>query len=247
MVGVKLIRAAGFLVQKELQHFSEILRDPKRPFLAILGGAKVSDKIKVINNLLDVVDEMIIGGGMAYTFKKVAEHKNIGNSLFDEGGAKIVEGLVEKANKKGVKMHFPVDYITANKFSKDAEVGYATDEEGGIPDGWMGLDIGPKSREIFAEVVGRASTIIWNGPMGVFEFDNFAAGTKAVMDAMVEATKRGAITVIGGGDTATCAAKWGTEDKVTHVSTGGGVSLMLLEGEELPAIAALSPVDAVSK
>jgi len=239
MVGINLVRAAGFLVKKELQNFSEILREPKRPFLAILGGAKVSDKIKVINNLLDVVDEMIIAGGMAYTFKKVVEGVHIGNSLFDQAGAEIVHGLVEKAKNKNVRLTFPVDYVTADKFAKDANVGYATDAEG-IPEGWQGLDCGPKSVELFREVISRANTIIWNGPVGVFEFDKFAAGTKAVMDAVVEAHQsRGATVVIGGGDTASCAEKWGVEDKVTHVSTGGGVSLMLLEGQELPAITAL--------
>jgi len=242
MVGVNLVRASGFLVKKELQNFSDILREPKRPFLAILGGAKVSDKIKVINNLLDVVDEMIIGGGMAYTFKKVVEGVNIGNSLFDKAGAEIVHGLVEKAKAKNVKLTFPVDYLTADKFAKDANVGTATDAEG-IPEGLMGLDCGPKSRELFAEAVGRAQTIIWNGPLGVFEFDNFAAGTKSVMDAVVEAHAKGATVVIGGGDTASCAEKWGVEDKVTHVSTGGGVSLMLLEGQDLPAITALDNAD----
>jgi len=233
------IRAAGFLVQKELKYFAELLENPQRPFLAILGGAKVSDKIHVINNLLDKVDEMIIGGGMAFTFKKVVFGVKIGNSLFDEGGAKIVQGIMEKAKKNNVQIHFPVDYVTADKFSKDAQVGYATDEEG-IPEGWQGLDAGPKSIEIFKQAVQRANTVVWNGPIGVFEFPKFAAGSKAVLDAVVEATSRGATTVIGGGDTATLVEQNGAMDKVSHVSTGGGVSLMLLEGKELPAIAALS-------
>jgi phosphoglycerate kinase len=239
MVGIDLPRAAGFLVQKELKHFAEILEAPQRPFLSILGGAKVSDKILMINNLLDKVDEMIIGGGMAYTFKKVCFGVKTGNSLFDEGGAKVVEEILEKAKRKNVQLHFPVDYVTADRFNKDAQVGYATDEEG-IPDGLMGLDCGPRSRENFAAVIARAKTIVWNGPLGVFEFPNFAAGTKAALDAVVEATKNGATSVIGGGDTATCVEQWGAMDKVTHVSTGGGVSLMLLEGQELPAITALS-------
>jgi len=240
MVGIELpIRAAGFLVQKELKYFAELLENPQRPFLAILGGAKVSDKIHVINNLLDKVDEMIIGGGMAFTFKKVVFGVKIGNSLFDEGGAKIVQGIMEKAKKNNVQIHFPVDYVTADKFSKDAQVGYATDEEG-IPEGWQGLDAGPKSIEIFKQAVQRAKTVVWNGPIGVFEFPKFAAGSKAVLDAVVEATSRGATTVIGGGDTATLVEQNGAMDKVSHVSTGGGVSLMLLEGKELPAIAALS-------
>jgi phosphoglycerate kinase len=239
MVGVDLPRAAGFLVNKELKHFAEILEKPERPFLSILGGAKVSDKIHLINNLLDKVDEMIIGGGMAYTFKKVVYNVEIGKSIFDEGGAKIVKDIVAKAEKNGVKLHFPVDYVTADKFSKDAQVGQATDEEG-IPEGWQGLDVGPKSRALFREVVLRAKTIVWNGPVGVFEFPSFAEGSKDLLSAVVEATKNGATSVIGGGDTATLVEQQGAMDKVSHVSTGGGVSLMLLEGQELPAVTALS-------
>jgi len=239
MVGVDLPRAAGFLVNKELKHFAEILEKPERPFLSILGGAKVSDKIHLINNLLDKVDEMIIGGGMVYTFKKVVYGVEIGKSIFDEGGAKIVKDIVAKAEKNGVKLHFPVDYVTADKFSKDAQVGSATDEEG-IPEGWQGLDVGPKSRAQFREVVLRAKTIVWNGPAGVFEFPAFAEGSKDLLNAVLEATKNGATSVIGGGDTATLVEQQGAMDKVSHVSTGGGVSLMLLEGQELPAVTALS-------
>lgn len=239
MVGVDLPRAAGFLVNKELKHFAEILEKPERPFLSILGGAKVSDKIHLINNLLDKVDEMIIGGGMAYTFKKVVYNVEIGKSIFDEGGAKIVKDIVAKAEKNGVKLHFPVDYVTADKFSKDAQVGQATDDEG-IPEGWQGLDVGPKSRALFREVVLRAKTIVWNGPVGVFEFPSFAEGSKDLLSAVLEATKNGATSVIGGGDTATLVEQQGAMDKVSHVSTGGGVSLMLLEGQELPAVTALS-------
>jgi len=233
-------KAAGFLMKKELDYFARALENPEKPFLSILGGAKVSDKIQLIDNLLDKVDEMIIGGGMAYTFKKVVFGVNIGSSLFDEKGAEIVKNLVEKAKKNNVKLHFPVDYITADSFKEDAKTGTA-DDESGIPDGWQGLDCGPKSRELFAEVIGRAKTIIWNGPVGVFEWDNFDAGTRAVMDAVVKATENGATTIIGGGDTATCAAKYGVEDKLSHVSTGGGVSLELLEGKTLPGVAILSP------
>eukprot|EP01087_Luapelamoeba_hula_P016681 TRINITY_DN5153_c0_g1_i1.p1 TRINITY_DN5153_c0_g1~~TRINITY_DN5153_c0_g1_i1.p1 ORF type:complete len:435 (-),score=110.13 TRINITY_DN5153_c0_g1_i1:77-1339(-) len=238
MVGVDLPRAAGFLVKKELQSFSEVLQEPKRPFLAMLGGAKVSDKIKVIKNLLNVVDEMIIGGGMAYTFKKVSQDAKIGNSIFDAEGAKIVDELLAKAKEKGVKIHLPVDNVCGDKFDKNCQVQTVTDETG-VPDGWMGLDVGPESRKQFAEVIARAETIVWNGPFGVFEFDSFAAGTKETLERVTEATQRGATTIIGGGETASCAQKWGVEDKLTHVSTGGGVSLMLLEGEELPAITAL--------
>lgn len=240
MVGVELSqRAAGFLMKKELDYFAKVMETPERPYLAILGGSKVSDKIKIITNLLDKVDEMIIGGGMAFTFKKVLEGVQIGSSLFDEAGAKIVHEIVEKAKAKGVKLHLPVDYVTADKFDASAKVGYATDATG-IPDGHLGLDVGDKSIAIFKEAVLRAKTIMWNGPVGVFEFENFAKGTKAVMDAVVEVTAHGAVTVVGGGDTATAAAKWGTEKKISHVSTGGGASLELLEGREMPGIAALS-------
>jgi len=240
MVGCALSqRASGFLMKKELTYFAKALETPVKPFLAILGGAKVKDKIQLINNMLDRVDEMIVGGGMAFTFRKVHDKMNIGTSLYDEEGAAIVEDLLAKAAAKGVKVHLPVDFVTADKFAEDATVGAAT-LESGIPDGVMGLDCGPASNKLFAEVVGRAKTIVWNGPAGVFEFENFASGTKSLMDAVVQATANGATTIIGGGDTATCCAKWGTEDKVSHVSTGGGASLELLEGKVLPGVAALS-------
>ncbi|XP_066598499.1 phosphoglycerate kinase isoform X2 [Prorops nasuta] len=233
------IRASGFLLKKELEYFAKALDNPQKPFLAILGGAKIADKIQLINNLLDKVNEMIIGGGMAYTFLKVSKGLKIGNSLFDEEGSKIVNDLLAKAQKNNVQIHLPVDFVTADKFAENAAVGSA-DLATGIPDGWMGLDVGPKSRELFAEPIKRAKVIVWNGPAGVFEFENFSKGTKALMDNVVEATVNGAITIIGGGDTATCAAKWKTEDKVSHVSTGGGASLELLEGKVLPGVAALS-------
>ncbi len=240
MVGVTLPqRAAGFLLKKELDAFAQVLDNPKRPVLAILGGAKVADKIQLISNLLDRVNEMIIGGGMAYTFKKICFGMEIGNSLFDKEGAKIVADLLKKAEAKGVKIHLPVDYVTGDKFGPDANVGAATDKTG-IPAGWEGFDCGPETNKQNAAVIARAKTIIWNGPLGVFEIDKFAVGTKAAMEAVVKATQAGAITVIGGGDTATAAAKWKTDDKVTHCSTGGGASLELLEGKELPGIKALS-------
>jgi len=232
-------RAAGFLLKKELTYFSKALNNPERPFLAILGGAKVADKIQLIENMLDKVDEMIIGGGMAFTFRKINDNMSIGTSLYDEEGAKIVPKLMEKAKAKNVKLHFPVDFVTADKFAEDAAVGAATVEEG-IPDGWMGLDCGPKSRQAFAEVISRAKVVVWNGPAGVFEFENFSQGTRALMDSVVSLTSAGGVTIIGGGDTATCCAKYGTEDKVSHVSTGGGASLELLEGKVLPGVAALS-------
>jgi len=236
-------RAAGFLLKKELTYFSKALDNPKRPFLAILGGAKVADKIQLIENMLDKVDEMIIGGGMAFTFRKIMDNMAIGTSLYDEEGAKTVPSILEKAKAKGVKLHFPVDFVTADKFAEDAAVGAAT-VEGGIPDGWMGLDCGPKSSQLFAEVIARAKVVVWNGPAGVFEFEAFSKGTRALMDSVVALTNAGGITIIGGGDTATCAAKYNTEDKVSHVSTGGGASLELLEGKLLPGVAALSPLPA---
>merc|ERR1712232_428433 len=232
-------KAAGRLMKKELDYFAKALDAPEKPFLAILGGAKVSDKIQIIDNLLDKVDEMIIGGGMAYTFKKVCNGVQIGKSLFDSKGAEIVKDLTAKAEKNGVKLHFPIDYITADDFNENAKTGTA-DDESGIPDDWQGLDCGPKSNAAFAEVVGRAKTILWNGPMGVFEWDSFDKGTRSLMDAVCNATSNGVTTIIGGGDTATCAKKYGVEDKLSHVSTGGGASLELLEGKLLPGVAALT-------
>jgi len=232
-------RAAGLLLKKELDYFGRALQSPKRPFLAILGGAKVSDKIQLIENLLDKVDMMIVGGGMAYTFMKVCKGMKIGKSLFDEAGSKIVERLLKKAEEKNVKFFLPIDFVTADAFTKDANTTVVSAEQG-IPDELMGLDIGPETSKLFSDAVLQAGTIVWNGPMGVFEFDKFANGTKAVMDAMVKSTEAGNITIIGGGDTATCAAKYETEDKVSHVSTGGGASLELLEGKVLPGVDALS-------
>jgi phosphoglycerate kinase len=240
MVGVTLPkRAAGFLLKKELDAFAQVLDHPKRPLLAILGGAKVADKIQLINNLLDKADELIIGGGMAYTFHRTLSNMEIGKSIFDPEGAKIVPDLVAKAAAKGVKLHLPSDFVAADRFAADAQTKPATVLTG-IPAGWEGLDCGPETIKANAAVIARAKTIIWNGPLGVFEFDAFAAGTRAAMDALVAATANGAITVIGGGDTATAAAKWKTDDQVTHCSTGGGASLELLEGKSLPGIAALS-------
>jgi len=240
MVGVDLPqKAAGFLMKKELDYFARALEKPQRPFLAILGGAKVSDKIQLIDNLLDKVDTLVICGGMAFTFKKALYGISIGTSLFDEAGSKTVGKLMDKAKEKNVKVVLPVDYITADKFDKDANTGTATDDEG-IPDGWMGLDCGENSIALYKEAIADAKTILWNGPAGVFEFDKFANGTKATLDAAVAACDAGKIVIIGGGDTATVAAKYGVEDKLSHVSTGGGASLELLEGKELPGVVALS-------
>jgi phosphoglycerate kinase len=232
-------KVAGFLMEKELEAFAAVIEHPQRPLLAILGGAKIADKIPLIRNLLDKADEIIIGGGMAYTFLKVLNGMEIGDSLYDAAGAEIIPDLMEKAKAKGVQIHLPVDFVTADKFAEDAATGYATAEEG-IPAGWQGLDVGPKSREKFAEVIARAKTVVWNGPAGVFEFALFAEGTKSMADAVAAATASGATTVVGGGDTATAAKKFGVINKVTHASTGGGASLELLEGKTLPGVAALN-------
>jgi phosphoglycerate kinase len=242
MVGVALKdKAAGFLMEAELNAFAKVLDNPKRPLLAILGGAKIKDKIPLINNLIEKSDEIIIGGGMSFTFKKVLENMPIGTSLFDEEGAKIVPELMAKAKAKGVKITLPVDFITADRFPGSPDdiaamkMGVA-DAKAGVPDGWMGLDAGPKSRELFAEAIARSNTIIWNGPPGVFEVAQFAEGTKAMAVAFAAATARGAITVVGGGDTATAAKKAKIVDKVSHCSTGGGASLEFLEGKALPGV-----------
>jgi phosphoglycerate kinase len=238
MVGVDLPqKAAGFLMEAEINAFNAVLDSPKRPLLAILGGAKIADKIPLITNLLDKANDIIIGGGMAFTFRKVLNGWEIGASLFDEEGAKIIPELAEKAKAKGVNLHLPVDFVCGDKFAPDANVSAATDS---IPAGLMGLDAGPQTRELFAKVIANSKTIIWNGPPGVFEFDAFAEGTKSMAAAIAAATQAGAITVVGGGDTATAAKKFGVADKVTHCSTGGGASLEFLEGKVLPGVAALS-------
>jgi phosphoglycerate kinase len=240
VTGVELPhKVAGFLVEKELAAFAAVLENPQRPLLAILGGAKIADKIPLIRNLVEKADDIIIGGGMAYTFHKVLNGMQIGNSLFDPAGAEIVAELVAKAKEKGVRIHLPVDFITGDAFSPTATTGSAT-VESGIPEGWEGFDCGPKTRELFAKVIASAKTIVWNGPCGVFEFDIFAEGTKAMANAVAAATEAGAITIVGGGDTATAAKKFGVIDKVTHASTGGGASLELLEGKILPGVAALN-------
>ncbi|CAL1546124.1 unnamed protein product [Lymnaea stagnalis] len=233
-------KACGMLMRKELDFFERILETPERPLLAILGGAKISDKIPLIVNLLDVVDEMIIGGGMAFTFLKELRGMAIGDSLYDKGGAEMVHEIMERAERNGVQIHLPEDFITADKFADDAALGVG-DVAVGIPEGWMGLDVGPLSRARFADVIAKAKTVVWNGPPGVFEMDNFSEGTKSMMDAIVQATEAGVLTIVCGGDTATCCKKFKTEDKVSHVSTGGGASLELLEGNTLPGVAALDP------
>src|SRR4051812_41723140 len=236
MVGIELKhKAAGFLMEAELTAFAKVLEHPQRPLLAILGGAKIADKIPLINNLLEKANELIIGGGMAFTFKKELEGMAIGDSLFDPEGAKIAKDLFAKAKAKGVKITLPVDFVIADKFDPNASTKVVSDKEG-IPAGWMGLDAGPKSIELYTQVIGRAKTVIWNGPSGVFEFDKFAGSTKAMADAIAKATASGATTVVGGGDTATAAKKFKVDDKVSHCSTGGGASLEFLEGKALPGV-----------
>lgn len=240
MVGIQASeRAAGFLMGKELSYFSKALENPKRPFLAILGGAKVSDKIQLINNLIPKVDRLIVGGGMAFTFKKAYENMPIGDSLFDAEGAKIVPEIMANAEKHNVEVILPVDFITADRFAPDANTGTATDERG-IRDGWMGLDCGPRSAQRFAEAIASAETIVWNGPPGVFEFAAFSKGSAAMSAACALASQHRSTVIVGGGDTATVAKKFGAAEHLTHVSTGGGASLELLEGKELPGVSALS-------
>mgnify|MGYP000318380214 CR=1 FL=1 len=222
----------GYLMQKEIDFLGNAVNNPARPFVAILGGSKVSSKISVINNLLDKVDTLIIGGGMAYTFMK-AQGGKIGTSLCEDDYLDYANDMIKKAADKGVKMLIPVDTVTADAFSNDANVKVV--DAGQIDDGWMGLDIGPKTRELFANAVKDAKTVVWNGPMGVFEMPNFAAGTVAVAQALADTD---AVTIIGGGDSAAAVNQLGFGDKMTHISTGGGASLEFLEGKELPGVAA---------
>ncbi len=224
--------AVGYLMQKEIDFLGNAVNNPARPFVAILGGSKVSSKISVINNLLDKVDTLIIGGGMAYTFMK-AQGGKIGTSLCEDDYLDYANDMIKKAADKGVKMLIPVDTVTADAFSNDANVKVV--DAGQIEDGWMGLDIGPKTRELFAKAVKDAKTVVWNGPMGVFEMPNFAAGTVAVAQALADTD---AVTIIGGGDSAAAVNQLGFGDKMTHISTGGGASLEFLEGKELPGVAA---------
>ena len=224
--------AVGYLMQKEIDFLGNAVNNPARPFVAILGGSKVSSKISVINNLLDKVDTLIIGGGMAYTFMK-AQGGKIGTSLCEDDYLDYANDMIKKAADKGVKMLIPVDTVTADAFSNDANVKVV--DAGQIDAGWMGLDIGPKTRELFANAVKDAKTVVWNGPMGVFEMPNFAAGTVAVAQALADTD---AVTIIGGGDSAAAVNQLGFGDKMTHISTGGGASLEFLEGKELPGVAA---------
>lgn len=224
----------GYLIQKEIKFLGNAVENPVRPFVAILGGAKVSDKINVINNLLEKVDTLIIGGGMAYTFAKARGYK-IGNSLLEEDKIDYANEMIKKAEQKKVKMLLPIDTVAADKFDANAEA--VVTEDPNIKDGYMGLDIGPKTVKLFTDAIKNAKTVVWNGPMGVFEFPKFAKGTEEVAKAMAES---GATTIIGGGDSAAAVNQLGYGDKMTHISTGGGASLEFLEGKELPGIAALN-------
>ena len=229
--------ACGYLIQKEIQFMGGALADPKRPLVAILGGAKVSDKIGVISNLIDKCDTIIIGGGMAYTFMKYLGH-NIGTSLLEADRVDKAGEMMQTAKDKGVKFLIPVDNRCGKEYKEDTEVLVCKSDD--IPDGWMGLDIGPKTEKLFADAIDGAGTVIWNGPMGVSEWDHFASGTIAVAKAIADS---GAISIIGGGDSVAAVTKLGFADKMSHISTGGGASLEFLEGKELPGIAALQDKD----
>ena len=228
---------AGFLMEKEINYIGKTLEAPKRPFVAIIGGAKVSDKIGVIENMIDKVDTIIIGGGMAHTFD-ASKGYPIGDSLCERDKIGLAKELLEKAEKKGVKVVLPVDVVIADKFAADADT--KTVDVDKIPDGWQALDSGAKTSEEYVKALQGAKTVIWNGPMGVFEFDAFAKGTEAVAHAVAEATKRGAVSIVGGGDSIAALKKTGLSDRISHISTGGGATLELLEGKVLPGIAALA-------
>ena len=232
-VAAYLPAVSGFLIEKELRVMGGALENPKRPLVAILGGSKVSSKIGVINNLLEIADTIIIGGGMAYTFS-AAQGGKIGNSLLESEWMDYANEMVKKAADKGVKLLLPVDTVIADRFAPDADT--AVVKAGQIPDGWEGLDIGPETVKLYCTAVADAGTVIWNGPMGVFEFDKFAVGTRAVAEAL---SKTDAITIVGGGDSAAAVEQLGYADKMTHISTGGGASLEFLEGKELPGVACL--------
>ncbi|MFB6468627.1 phosphoglycerate kinase [Cytobacillus sp. Hz8] len=226
---------SGFLMEKELDVLGKALSNPERPFTAIIGGAKVKDKIGVIDNLLEKVDNLIIGGGLAYTFVKAQGHE-IGQSLLEEDKIDLAKSFMQKAEEKGVKFYMPVDAVIAKEFAKDAESKVVAIEE--IPSDWQALDIGPKTAELYRDVIKNSKLVIWNGPMGVFEFDKFAGGTKAVAEALAEASNT--YSVIGGGDSAAAVEKFNLADKMSHISTGGGASLEFMEGKALPGVVALN-------
>ena len=227
---------AGYLIEKELQYLQAAIENPQRPLAAIIGGSKVSSKIGVIETLLDKVDKLLIGGGMIFTFYK-ARGLNVGKSLVEEDKLELAKSLEIKAKEKGVDLLLPTDVVLADNFSPDANAQTVSIEA--IPDGWMGLDIGPDSVKVFQEALKQCKSVIWNGPMGVFEFDKFAAGTDAIAHTLAELTGQGVTTIIGGGDSVAAVEKVGVAEKMSHISTGGGASLELLEGKELPGITAL--------
>jgi phosphoglycerate kinase len=229
-------RVGGYLLQSEIDNAKKVLENAKRPFTAIMGGAKISDKILIIEKLLDKVDNLLIGGGMAYTFA-VAENGHVGSSLLEADKVDLARQLIQKAKDKGVNLMLPADSLIADKFANDANVDVAANYS--IPDGWMGLDLGPDSREAFAEVIRTSKTILWNGPMGVFEMSNFSLGTEYVARAIAEATAAGAYSLIGGGDSAAAVQQLGFGDQVSYISTGGGALLEYMEGKELPGVTAL--------
>lgn len=230
-------KVAGYLMESELTNADKVLGNPERPYTAIMGGAKIADKILIIERLLEKVDNLIIGGGMSYTFAK-AQGGSIGTSLLEADKLDFVLELMEKAKAKGVNLILPVDTIIADEFSNTANQGVAN--KGEIPDNWMGLDIGPKTRELFGKVILESKTILWNGPMGVFEMESFDKGTKAIAEYVAEATRNGAFSLIGGGDSAAAVNKFGYTDQVSYVSTGGGALLEHMEGKVLPGVAALA-------
>ncbi|HEX3074859.1 MAG TPA: phosphoglycerate kinase [Ignavibacteriales bacterium] len=231
------VNASGYLMQKELEYLGKAISNPERPYCAILGGAKISGKIDVIQNLFSKVDTLIIGGGMAYTFYKAMGHE-IGTSLLEEDKIELAKEILEKAKKSKVNFLLPVDVVVAPEFNNDSPSEVVTIDK--MPSAKMGLDIGPKTIELFKSEILKSKTVVWNGPMGVFEFDNFAKGTNSIAQALVEATKKGATTIIGGGDSAAAIKKAGMDEQVSHVSTGGGASLEFLEGKVLPGVAALN-------
>ena len=227
---------AGFLLQKELKYLKQALEEPERPFLAILGGAKISTKIGVIKNLLPKVDSLILGGAMAYTFLR-AENIETGNSMVEENKISTAGEILKQASKKKVTVLLPIDHIIANKVSEDAKSKEIS--EVAIPEGWIGVDIGSFSIKRFCSAIKSAKTILWNGPMGIFEIDKFSQGTRAIAEAIAEATKKGSISIVGGGDSVAAVTKMGLQENVSHISTGGGAALEFLEGKELPGISAL--------
>lgn len=229
-------KMCGYVMQAELENADKVLEKAEKPYVAIMGGAKISDKILIIERLLDKVDHLIIGGGMSYTFFK-AMGGQIGKSLVEEDKLDLAKSLIQKAKEKGVELHLPIDSVVADNFSNDANTQIANNHA--IPEGWMGLDIGPQASQVFAEVVSSCKTILWNGPMGVFEMSKFAKGTETIAEAVVKATENGGFSLIGGGDSAAAVNNLGYGDKVSYVSTGGGALLEYMEGKELPGVAAL--------